>query len=171
MSKMSAAQRLALLEKQAPHDRKEMLQHMLQYGETDLLCYRAQNSALAKRQAAAFEPILAWANAEYKMAFHTTTDLVPVAQPKESLTKLRHVFQAATDRELAALALLTSLMGSILLTLALWKGRLDADQVLAAAYVDEDFQAEQWGKDEDVEAERKRKQEDIHAAVEFLQLN
>ena len=43
---------------------------------------------------------------------------------------------------------------SALLALALRHGRLDADQVWAAAHVDEDWNSEKWGIDEEVAARR-----------------
>ena len=49
---------------------------------------------------------------------------------------------------IAALHVVTTLTGSALLALALLHGVLDSDRVWAAAHVDEDWNAEQWGMDE-----------------------
>lgn len=168
MSKTNAAQLLALLEKQAPYDREEMLRRMLEYGQTDLLCYRAPFPPLRKKQEAVFDPVLGWALKEHKLSFQVTEGITPVAQPKESLAKLRALFEAADDRELAALSLLVPLLGSALLALALWKKQVTVEEAIKATHLDEDFQAEQWGKDEDAAALWAGKVKDIHAATEFL---
>ena len=46
--------------------------------------------------------------------------------------------------------MVTTLTGSALLALALRQGVRDADQVWAAAHVDEDWNSEKWGVDEEV---------------------
>jgi chaperone required for assembly of F1-ATPase len=68
----------------------------------------------------------------------------------------------------AALHVVTSLTGSALLALALHHGVLDADQVWAAAHVDEDWNAEQWGVDEEVAARRAARLVDFKAASHIL---
>lgn len=169
-----------------------MLRHMVGYGETDLLCYRSPSpgrvaptlslvegegrvaqavrgeGGLQARQDVLFDPILQWANEAYKLDFRITDGIAPIEQPKESLAKLRKVFEQASDKELAALSFLVPLLGSALLTLALWKGQITVEQAIAAAHLDEDFQAEQWGKDEEAEVAWAKKQQDIHEAAKAL---
>jgi chaperone required for assembly of F1-ATPase len=58
--------------------------------------------------------------------------------------------------------------GSALLALALLHGVLDADQVWAAAHVDEDWNIEKWGIDEEVGARRAARLVDFRAAVRIL---
>jgi len=52
--------------------------------------------------------------------------------------------------------------------LALKHGRLDADQVWAAAHVDEDWNSEKWGIDEEVAARRAARLVDFRAAASVL---
>jgi chaperone required for assembly of F1-ATPase len=68
----------------------------------------------------------------------------------------------------AAIHVVTTLTGSALLALALAQGKLDADAVWAAAHVDEDFNAEQWGQDEEVMSRRATREADFRAAVRIL---
>ena len=58
--------------------------------------------------------------------------------------------------------------GSALLALALLRGELDADQVWAAAHVDEDWNIEKWGLDEEVAARRAARLVDFRAAAGLL---
>jgi chaperone required for assembly of F1-ATPase len=62
----------------------------------------------------------------------------------------------------------TTLTGSALLALALHQGAREAEQVWAAAHVDEDFNAEQWGADEEVIARKAARKRDFDAAVAIL---
>jgi len=66
------------------------------------------------------------------------------------------------------LHVVTTLTGSALLALALKHGVLDPDQVWAAAHVDEDWNAEQWGVDEEVAARRAARLVDFKAASRIL---
>jgi chaperone required for assembly of F1-ATPase len=68
----------------------------------------------------------------------------------------------------AALHVVTTLTGSALLALALREGVRDADQVWAAAHVDEDWNSEKWGVDEEVAARRAARLVDFRAAVTIL---
>jgi chaperone required for assembly of F1-ATPase len=55
-----------------------------------------------------------------------------------------------------------------LLALALLRGRLTADDVWAAAFVDEDWNAEKWGLDEEAAARRAARKVDFEGAVAVL---
>lgn len=162
-----------------PQERKALLQDIAQYVETDLLCYRvpvesadnplaADNLALRKKQDAAFDPILNWIKTTYHASFTITEGILPAAQPAESCAAIAAVFSAAKDDELAAIALMVPLLGSALLTLALWKGQIDLKGALEAARLDELAQAEQWGEDPMAAAAWAAKAKDITAAVFYL---
>ena len=64
---------------------------------------------------------------------------------------------------------MTSLTGSALLALAVDFGALDAEAAWAAAHVDEDWQAEQWGQDAEAVARRAARKRDMLAAVSLLE--
>jgi len=62
------------------------------------------------------------------------------------------------------------LTGSGLLALALAHGVLDADQVWAAAHVDEDWNAERWGRDDEAAQRRAARAVDFRAAAQILKV-
>jgi chaperone required for assembly of F1-ATPase len=56
------------------------------FGESDLLCYRAEGPApLVARQAELWDPILDWARARYGIAFEVTSGIVHKRQPPETV--------------------------------------------------------------------------------------
>ena len=65
--------------------------------------------------------------------------------------------------------MMTSLTGSALLALAVDFGELDAETAWAAAHVDEDFQAEQWGQDAEALARRASRKRDMLAAARLIE--
>jgi chaperone required for assembly of F1-ATPase len=63
----------------------------------------------------------------------------------------------------------TTITGSALLALALYRKALTADQVWAAAHVDEDWNSQQWGADDEVMQRRAMRRRDFDAAVRVLE--
>lgn len=129
------------------------------YGGSDLLCYRADGpEPLIGRQAAGWDPLLEWAQAELKAPLRVTTGVIPVPQPPESLQRLRGHVAAHSAFHLAALHDLVAISGSLILGLAVARRRLTADEAFALSRIDESWQIEQWGADDEAaQAEAVRK--------------
>jgi chaperone required for assembly of F1-ATPase len=138
------------------------------YLGSDLLFYRAGHpEALVAREAAHWDPILFWAADELGAHFILAEGLVHVVQPDSAIKAARAAFPA-DPWSIAALHVVTTLSGSALLALALLHGVRDAEQVWAAAHVDEDWNIEKWGLDEEVAARRAARLVDFEAAARIL---
>lgn len=149
----------------------EVAEIVAAYGETDLLCYRADAPpALAARQAAAWEPHLAWAAEVLGAPLRVTAGVVPVPQDPGSLARLAAQVQACDPFRLAALHDLVAITGSLVLGLAMARGRLEADAAFALSRIDEHWQAEVWGQDDDAGEIEARKQGDLVTALRFFRL-
>ena len=62
---------------------------LARYGESDLLCYRADGpAALIDRQRAAWDPLLDWAQQRYDVHFEVTTGIIHRAQPEATIARL-----------------------------------------------------------------------------------
>ena len=134
-----------------PERRAEIVAEVGAYAETDLVCYRcADPPALARRQAAAWEPLLTWAAQRYGARLATSTSLTPIAQAPEAVAALRAAVAAEDDIALAGLSMATRAFGSVVIALGLREGRLDANAAADAALVDERHQIERWGEDADL---------------------
>lgn len=141
------------------------------YGESELLCYRAEGpQALADRQAAAWDPLLDWARARYDITFRVTAGIVPVAQPPETLARLAAAVAALDPFTLAGLSVLVSIGGSLVCGLALIEGAADVESVWAATELDELWQAEQWGEDAHAAARRALRRAEFDAAAAFCRM-
>lgn len=118
------------------------------YGETDLLCYRAENPPeLAARQAEVWDPLLDWARARYDIAFVVTAGIVHRAQPPETLARLSAAIAARSPFELAALSPVVSIGGSLVVALMLAEDAIAPDAAFDATHLDELWQAELWGEE------------------------
>lgn len=130
--------------------REAVLADLRRYGANDLLCYRAETpEGLAARQAAAWDRWLDWARAETGARLKVTTGIVHVTQPSEALDALGEAAGGYDAFGLTALHTATTLLGSVVLGLALARGALRAEEAWAAARVDETWQEERWGVDEE----------------------
>jgi chaperone required for assembly of F1-ATPase len=139
------------------------------YFESDLLFYRAGHpEALVAREAAHWDPILFWAADALGAHFILAQGIVPIRQPESAIAAARATLPD-DPWSIAALHVITTLTGSALLALALLRGVADADQVWAAAHVDEDWNCEKWGVDDEVAARRAARLVDFKAATRILQ--
>lgn len=141
------------------------------YGETDLFCYRAEaGEPLAERQADVWDPWLDWARARYDVSFVIVEGIMHQPQPEATLAKLRAAVAARGTFELAAMAKLTHLSGSLVVALALVERAGEADALWNAACLDELWQEELWGADHWAEKNRADREAEFMAAVRFLDL-
>jgi chaperone required for assembly of F1-ATPase len=141
------------------------------YAESDLLCYRADAPPdLVARQATAWDPPLAWATQRYDVHFEIATGVMHQPQPDATIERLAVAVAARDAFELAGLSPVVTITGSLVLGLALIERAMDAEGVWAAANLDEDWQAEQWGVDPLAVQAREVRRAEFDAAARFLHL-
>ena len=141
------------------------------YGESDLLCYRADSPPdLVVRQAALWDRPLDWARDRYDVHFEIVAGVIHRPQPDATIERLGAAIAVRPAFQLAPLSPIVTITGSLVLALALAERAMDTDAVWAAANLDEDWQAEQWGEDELAIKARETRQRDFEAAARFLSL-
>jgi len=141
------------------------------YAETDLLCHRAAAPPdLADRQARAWDPMLAWAAEALGARLAPTEGVLPVPQDAGAVARLRRVVAGTPAFELTALHDLVTLSGSLILGLAVARGRLTPEAAFDMSRIDEDHQAELWGRDAEAEAATVARRDQFLHAHRFLGL-
>lgn len=141
------------------------------YGETDLFCYRAEaGEPLAARQAEIWDPWLNWARARYDVAFNIVEGIMPQSQPLETVARLQAAVASRGTFELAAMAKLAHLSGSLVATLALVERAGTAEELWAASCLDEIWQEELWGEDYFATKNRNDREAEFMQAARFLEL-
>lgn len=161
---------LAAAQERIAPDPKPMVEGLTRYGETDLLCYRAEDHRLAARQAEAWQPVLEWAAQALDAPLRITQGLMPVPQPQDSLAALQAAVARHDAAGLAALGVAVPALGSLVLGLALSLGRLDAEEAHRLAIVDELYQEEFWGSDPETAARRTDRLNEVRLAKRFMAL-
>jgi len=144
---------------------------IVKFAGSDLLCYRAEApEPLKVLQAAAWDPMLRWAEAELGARFSTAKGVMPVTQRPEALERVAAAVAPFDAMALTSLHVLTALTGSAILALAHAAGRISAEEAWTAAHVDEDWQISQWGVDVEAAERRARRWAEMQAASRFLEL-
>ncbi|HET6607368.1 MAG TPA: ATP12 family protein [Rhodopila sp.] len=141
------------------------------YGESDLLCYRAETPPeLVRRQDAQWQPWLEWVETVHGAPLRVTTGVGFVRQHHDTVSALRRVVATCSADTLVALGIAVPATGSLVLGLALAAGKLDASTAHALALLDETFQAEQWGADSEAAKRQASLAADIALAERYIRL-
>ena len=157
-------------ERIAPNPEPVILE-LARYGQSDLLCYRAdQPPALVQRQHAGWQPWLDWAARRHGARLDVTVGVTYVTQPAAALAALAAALARHDALALAALGVAVPVLGSLVLGLALADGALEAPAAHGLATIDETFQEEFWGTDPEVQARRQRIADEVAVAARLLAL-
>jgi len=152
--------------------REEVVDDLVKYAGSDLICYRAaEPDRLVRAQNAAWNPVLDRISKTHGARFVLAEGVMHVAQPAAAMDVIRAALSAIRSPfQLAALHVMTTLTGSVLIALAHVGGRLDADQAWAASHVDEHHQESVWGEDYEAMMRRRSREADFKAASRVFAL-
>jgi chaperone required for assembly of F1-ATPase len=158
------------LERIAPHS-APTIDAIARYGETDLLCYRAESpQKLVQRQHQQWQPWLDWAAQTYDAPLRIVTGVGYMKQHHDSIAALRRAVAMLDTDALAALGIAVPALGSLVLGLALAAGEMDAQTAYTLGALDELFQAEQWGEDDEAADRRAGMLADVVLAARYIDL-
>lgn len=142
---------------------------ILAYAGSDHLCYLADGPIeLVERQSRRWGEIHAWARQAHGIEMALATGVMPVAQSPGMLARVDAALGETSALELAALHVITTLTGSLLLVLALRAGQITPEEAWSLAHIDEDFQIEQWGADAEAGERRQRRWTEMDTAARLL---
>lgn len=145
-----------------------IIEEILRFGASDTILHRAEAPAgLVEAEKAAWDPVLAWAEAALGARLRPVSGIRPAEQPADALARLREAVAGQDAFVLTACHTMTALLGSLLLALAHMHGALDLDAAWAAAHVEEDWQWARWGEEEEARARRAARYADMAAASRF----
>jgi chaperone required for assembly of F1-ATPase len=149
----------------------EVVLDLLNYGDTDLLCYRAESpKELVLRQKQSWDPILLWASNELTIDLKTISGINYKPQDAIQLTKVAEVINSFDCFTLTGFYDLVTISGSMLVALSLYHKYITPEVALDLSFLDEDWQREKWGYDEESTINRINKLQDLKTASKFLML-
>ena len=152
--------------------RDKVIEEIVAYGGTDLVCYRATHPQnLVERQNAAWDPMLEWIEARHRVSLKTCQGIMHIQQPEEALARMRDVVAVQSDMTLAPLYNITSLCGSLVIALAVLDGHITAEEAFEISELDETHVMEFWGSDAEAVKRRTKNKESLAASARFLKLS
>lgn len=153
-------------------EREGVVAGMLPYAETDTLCYRADpDEPLHRRQLQVWEPVLSRAEDCYGVHFTRVSGIVHKPQPELTLQHLRAVLDAKPAFALAALQMMASLAASLTIALLAQEPDEDVHALWDAASLEEEWQAELWGREAEAEERRAQRRASFALAARFTALS
>ncbi len=131
----------------------EVAEMLAAYGDSDLLCYRAEHpQALVDRQASEWDPVLDWAETSLGARLAARSGVMHVPQDPQALGELSQQVYEMSAFQLAGFHDLVSLSGSLILAFAATKNMKAPKAIWDLSRLDEIWQAEEWGHDDEAEA-------------------
>jgi chaperone required for assembly of F1-ATPase len=155
----------------ATAERDHVVDEIVQYAGSDLVCYWADRPPdLVALQSQHWQPVLDWAVMAMDAHFTATAGVVHHAQSAAALNAVRARVENFDPWELTGLYLLTTLTGSVLVSLMMQTGALTSESAWACVHLDEDYQIAHWGEDAEAMARRASRKREFEALVRYFTL-
>ena len=142
---------------------------ILDYIDTDLICYRAENpKELVELQKNKWDPIILLLEKYIGTKVEVFQGVLPKKQHATIHLKLNNIINQFDIFEISALHRITNITGSIFLSLCVLKKDISKNEVFELSFLDELWQAENWGFDEEIGQKRKEISIEINKCISFL---
>lgn len=148
-----------------------VIAELAKYAGSDLLCYRAGSpDELVRRQSAAWDPWLKWLGQTTGAILVTGIGITHIRQSDTALDHVHTAMSKLDDFELTALNPAVTITGSSAIGLAFTHRVIGPEEALAISHLDEEFQAERWGRDSEAETVKKNRLTELRLARRLLDL-
>ena len=141
------------------------------YGMSDLLCYRAdKGSDLVKIQSKSWDPLVDWLQNQLNITLLISHSLAPIEQSRDLEKGLSKLLLPIEPLALTAMNELVTLSNSLIIGLALLKGKILPEKAWKIMRIEEEWQRSIWGTLAEQKAEDKIKWSLFMHACEILKL-
>ena len=142
---------------------------ILDYIDTDLICYRAENpKELVELQKNKWDPIILLIEKYIGTKVQVFQGVSPKKQHATVHIRLNNLINKFDVFEISALHRITNITGSIFLSLCVLKKDISKNEVFELSFLDELWQAENWGFDEETLQKRKEISIELNKSIFFL---
>ncbi|VAW24839.1 hypothetical protein MNBD_ALPHA11-1714 [hydrothermal vent metagenome] len=149
----------------------DLRDEVVKFAANDLLLYRAEDPIeLVEIQNKYWNPVLTSLEKHFSVIFEPVSGIIHRPQPEQSLAALNADLANVDYFVATALVSITGLTGSGLLAFALRHNLIADDAGWKSALVDEDFNAERWGKDPEAILRHEKRRVEFDAALKVLRL-
>ena len=142
---------------------------ILDYIDTDLICYRAENpKELVELQKNKWDPIILLIEKYIGTKVNVFEGVLPKKQDATVHDKLNNLINQFDIFEISVLHRITNITGSIFLSLCVLKKDILSNEVFELSFLDELWQAENWGFDDETSKKRKEISIELNRSIYFL---
>ena len=150
-------------------EKNSYINDLINFIDTDLICYRADNPIdLVSFQNKHWDPVIML----IEKYINTNVSIFKGVMPSQQSSKVHHRFKnlivELSDVQISVLHRITNLVGSVFLSLCILKKDLTNKQAFELSFLDELWQAENWGYEEDASAKRKKIRTELNRLILFI---
>jgi chaperone required for assembly of F1-ATPase len=147
------------------------IKDMLNFVNTDLICYRAEGpDELINIQNNLWNPILSYIKKYLNLEINFCSGVMPITQPLQIFPKLKFLMNTFSNQEISALHRLTNISGSIFISLCILKGDVLKKEAFELSFLDEIWQAKNWGIEEDAAEKRDKISQELNKIISFVEI-
>ncbi|CAN1150985.1 ATP synthase mitochondrial F1 complex assembly factor 2 [Linum perenne] len=133
-----------------PITRPKIIDNLMKKFHQDLVFVRAPwdnnlTSGVYDRQVEKIDPLLKWVKAEFGFKPVVYSSFFGGKQDEGLVKAIESVLKSTTDCELAALDALASSAHSLVISVAILRGKLDIEEAVELIRLEEDLQVDKWG--------------------------
>ena len=150
-------------------NRNSYINDILDYIDTDLVCYRAENpKELVELQKNKWDPIILLIEKYIGTKVQVFQGIFPKKQDTTVYIKLTNLINQFDNFEISVLHRITNITGSIFLSLCVLKKDISKNEFFELSFLDELWQSENWGFDEETSKKRKKISIELNRSIFFL---
>ncbi len=150
-------------------NRNLYINDILNYIDTDLVCYRAENpKELVELQKNKWDPIILFIEKYIGTKVQVFKGILPKKQHTTVYGKLNNLIKQFDIFEISALHRITNITGSVFLSLCVLKKKISNKEAFELSFLDELWQSENWGFDEETSQKRKDISMELNRSIFFL---
>ena len=150
-------------------EKNSYINDIINFIDTDLICYRADNPIdLVSHQNKHWDPVIILIEKYINNNVGVFKGVMPSQQNSKVHHKIKNLVVGLNDVQISVLHRITNLIGSVFLALCILKKDLSNKQAFELSFLDELWQAENWGYEEEASAKRKKIRTELNRLILFI---
>ena len=136
---------------------------------TDVICYRAANQPdLNVIEKEKWDPLIKWIGEEFALKFSVAIGVIPIAQPTNTVSKLKNLIQKYNDFQITAISELAVNTCSLIVTLAMIKRKISVSEASSLVSLEESHQLHRFKEEINISKQQDAVQQELKEALEFF---
>ena len=142
------------IEQDVQKNKNAIIDRLVNFALNDVLLFWSTDKKVQKEQEKSWSPIIVWANQTVNVDLKKTDSLEVQSENVNTSSRLKDYLSSLSDKELSGFYIAALNMRSVLLALALVKGKINANEAFELSELEELYQARKWGTEPVAEARR-----------------